>query len=274
MKNLFLIILLLSVCFAGQKTDSMFVTKYLSTPYIVSDSAIFGKLKITDTTTSISKSSGALIVNGGIGVYKRSHFGGDSVVFGEGNSRVNIDTVGGLVLAGDATQWDDVDDINLNEIARPGDAGEPKDTATGLGFNMNIWEVNDSAEGSNEIYHKFKQQDSIEFHVHYHTNGTDGTARYTKWTMKYWIFNNLDSTTYYGELTKEDTIPANTKHMTQRIISFGKYAIPNQGIGARCFAKLIRIVASGTAPTKNPYVDAIGMHMRVDMLGSRQTYIK
>lgn len=198
----------------------------------------------------------------------------DSVSIGTGSGRAILDTVTGLELVGSTTVWNDVDDVNLSIVKATGTAGAPDWSSTGLGFNLNQYAIDDSTQGDNEIYHNFKIADSIERHLHYFTGGTDGATRYLKFRYRMWLFNNNDSTTYYFSNDVEDTIPANTKKMTQRIITFGKDAIPLQGIGARCVVIIRRITASSTAPTLDPFIAAAGMHMRVDMLGSRNIYTK
>jgi hypothetical protein len=119
------------------------------------------------------------------------------------------------------------------------------------------------------------QGDSTEFHLHWYAFAKDAGAAYVNWSLRYWIFNNNDSVTYTGTLTKQDTVAANTKIMTHRITGFGKVATPNINIGARIVCVLKRIAASpATNPSANPMGSTIGIHKQVDMIGSRQIYTK
>jgi hypothetical protein len=61
--------------------------------------------------------------------------------------------------------------------------------------------------------------------------------------------------------------------MSQRIISVGKVATTNVGIGSLAYETAIRI-AHGTAPTANPFFAKGGMHRRVDTDGSGGIYTK
>lgn len=181
----------------------------------------------------------------------------------------------GIKSFGDARKWDDVGNINFVNIRPSVAAGSPSLNPTGIGFSAPQFAPGDSMEGATELFHKFVNGDSSEYHFHYWTGGTDVTQRYTMWTATFWSFNNSDSVTYLFSSTIEDTIPANTRTMQQRTKTFGRQATPSLNIGAIIVGKIKRETAlGGAAPTANPFGAILGVHRRVDSFGSASTYTK
>lgn len=199
----------------------------------------------------------------------------DTTRVGNATSYAQLDSTNGVLLAGNATVWDDVGDIKLDAVRTSGVAGNPTWTATGLGFSKNQFAIGDSAQGTTELFHRFMQGDSLEFHLHWYSANHEAGVTYTNWSLRYWVFNANDSITYTGTLTRQDTITANTKIMTHRITTFGSVATPNVTIGARIVCVVKRIAASpATNPAVNPFGSTIGIHKKVDMLGSKTIYAK
>jgi hypothetical protein len=191
----------------------------------------------------------------------------------DGGGYAEIDS-NGYRAYGSSQAWDDVGDIKLSNIRVTGVAGSPTWDATGIGFGMNRFSTGDSAQGDVELFHKFSSGDTLEGHVHYNTGGTDSDTRYLRFNLKTWVFNSLDSTTYFFSDTLEDTLPPNVKYMQHRIKSFGKHSVSSITIGSKIFAVLKKVTATNVAPTSNPFVSTIGYHKRVNDLGSRTIYTK
>jgi hypothetical protein len=193
--------------------------------------------------------------------------------FGIGSDTIHIDSTG-ITRSGLSQRWNDIADMSLTGIKGTGTAGEPDWVSTGVGISLNSFSVGDSAQGRGEITHEFVEGDSADVHVHYHVNGKDGTARHIAAIVDCDVWNAFgDSVTWHYRDTLFDTIPANTKHMSQRIMSSGKIATPGVQIGAIVYGVPIRI-AHGTPPTNDPFFTSVGMHRRIDADGSRGVYTK
>jgi hypothetical protein len=194
---------------------------------------------------------------------------GDSAWFGSAAGQTLINNSGRVILTGTAEEWNDISRISLSSV-RPVGAGIPTWTGTAEGYSLNSFNINDSLEGETEFDHQFKEGDTIEFHLHWKTNGKDADTTYVKWGFHY-IFTNInDSSTYNGTLSRQDTILNTVKSLTHRYTSLGSVAMPNTLIGGYFVCVLKRIAASpATNPAANPFCIAIGLHARVNTFGSR-----
>ena len=173
------------------------------------------------------------------------------------------------------SRWDDAGDIKLDNIRTNGVGGNSDWNPTGLGFNKNQFKIGDSAQGSTELFHKFAEGDSTEFHLHWYKNSNEAGATFVNWSLRYWIFNDNDSTTYTGTLTHQDTIAANTKVMTHHVTSFGTIATPALKIGAKIVIMAKRIAASPTTnPAADPFASTVGCHKKINSIGSHTVYTK
>jgi len=184
---------------------------------------------------------------------------------------VNCGTDKTVVL--DESVWLDID---FPILIRTTGVGIPTLTTVYSGTYGNItmpqWEVNDlNVCESQEFVHMWKEGSPAYWHIHLTTNGLDTTNRYVRFGLSYgynngagttWTFTNLDS----GDLL----IPANTPDKTMLIFSIGNFTPTNAKIGAHSVALLKRIASTGTAPTSNPWVPMLQMHIECDTLGSRQ----
>jgi hypothetical protein len=123
---------------------------------------------------------------------------------------------------------------------------------------------------SQEFVHEWKEESTCYFHIHLTTNGLDAADRFVRFEIEFeyvtpngvWVFPaTMDS----GDLT----IPANTPDKTMIIFSIGNFTPAGTHIGGHCIARLKRIAATGTAPTSNPWIPMLQMHIQCDSLGSR-----
>lgn len=79
-----------------------------------------------------------------------------------------------------------------------------------------------------------------------------------------------------GTITTSDiSIAANTPDKTMFIKSLGSFT-PAAGtrIGGHTVARLKRLTATGTAPTNNPWIPMLQMHVQIDTVGSREMTTK
>lgn len=202
---------------------------------------------------------------------KSTVFRGDSLRIGSVSNNTIIDTGYGIFLNGNTTVYNDIEQFYLFAAKNIGQTGAPPLTASGKGFSFPAFNINDSLEGQVEYNHQYIDPgDTLHFHLHYETNGKDNTARYVKWSVHYKIMNINDTLTYENTITYQDTIPANTPTLQHRFIEIGEVAVPVLSIGAYIFIMLKRIAASpATNPTNNPYGITLGIHAKINTLGSR-----
>jgi len=146
----------------------------------------------------------------------------------------------------------------------------PTWTTFSTNTNKYTWAVNDYADlQANEVIHEFKEGSDVQWHIHIFTNGSDGTDRYVKYIIYFDIVNN-DGTFSERSVTSEITIPASTADRTHIIQNIGVAATGlGIDIGADVTCRLKRETASGSAPTSDPFVSMVGLHVACDTLGSR-----
>lgn len=128
-----------------------------------------------------------------------------------------------------------------------------------------------------EFVHGYKEGTDFEFHVHIVTNGVDGTDRYVRYEIEYTVANP-DSA--YPAVTTANTgdylIPANTTDNTHLRIDIGNEDGSTLKIGAGVVAYFSRIAldGGGAAPSSDPFVSMVGIHLEKNSIGSRREYIK
>lgn len=185
---------------------------------------------------------------------------------------INAGTDKTLVLG--ETVWGDID---FPIIIRTTGTGIPALTTFNGNITMPQWAVNDyNVCESQELVHEWKEGTECFWHLHLTTNGLDATDRYVKFEVEYG-YNNGHNTawTFPTAITTADLlIPANTPDKTMLILSLGSFTPSSAKIGAHVVARLKRVTASGTAPTNNPWIPMLQMHIEKDTLGSRQITAK
>jgi hypothetical protein len=198
----------------------------------------------------------------------------DRLVAGDADigSYTEIEPAGTLVAHGDARCWVDID---FPIIIRTTGTGVP--TLTSLVGNLTApqWNVNDYniCEGQ-EMIHGWVEGSTCYWHVHLITAAQDATDRYVKFEIEYAY------ATLYGTLTgaiiansEELLIPANTTTRTHLIYPIANFT-PDIKIGAQVYARLKRVTASGAAPSADPFVPTLQMHVLCDTIGSRKLGLK
>jgi hypothetical protein len=161
-------------------------------------------------------------------------------------------------------------DIDFPIIIRTTGANIPTLQVINGNLSMPQWAVNDfNMCESQEFIHAWAEGTQCNWHIHYTTNGLDATDRYVRWELEYG-YSAAGTWTFPAVVTTADIlIPANTPDKTQIIMAIAAFAPSTSHIGDHCVARLKRVAADGTAPSGNPWVPMLQMHVILDTVGSR-----
>jgi len=196
--------------------------------------------------------------------------------FGNNVNKTQIESDGTIKFIGNATIWNDLPNTTPLVTAKPGSGNNPSLTVLVGGITQYTFDVNDYVVGASEFMHEYKEGSNFDIHVHWVTNGSEGSDKYVKWELEYSICN-ADATAPYGYAFSGSTspsleilIPASTPDRSH-IISVIDANVSGTGllIGSYIIWKFRRIAAAGTAPAANPFALAIGFHYEQDTVGSR-----
>ena len=175
---------------------------------------------------------------------------------------------GTLEFNGDATVWTDI----FFSISR---ARIPTSSApTWAVFTTNIkkytFAVNDYVYvGSSELAHTYKEGSNLYPHIHIYTNGVDVTDRTVKYKSNN-IMCGVGAAAVEANFEKQFTIPANTPDKTHLLLQFDAVSGVGKTIGGDICARFSRVVEdTGTAPSNDPFVSQLGIHIEQDTMGSR-----
>lgn len=188
-------------------------------------------------------------------------------------SRLVVTGENAIVLEGDATVWKDID---FPIIIRTTGAGIPTLETLNGNITMPQWQVNDvNISESQEFIHEWKESSACYWHIHLTTNGSDASNRYVRFSVEYGYATPNGTWTFPSVMDSGDLlIPANTPDKTMFILSLGNFTPANTHIGGHAVAVLKRIASSGTAPTRNPFVPMLQLHIECDTAGSREIATK
>ena len=161
-------------------------------------------------------------------------------------------------------------DIDFPIIIRTAGVGIPTLTTLNGNITMPQWQANDfNVCESQEMIHGWKEGSEVFWHVHLTTNGLDATNRYLRFEVQYGYAGVDGVWVFPATLTTADIlIPANTPSKTMMIMSLGSFTPPIK-IGGHVVARLKRIASVGAAPTANPWIPMLQLHIQVDTVGSR-----
>jgi len=138
--------------------------------------------------------------------------------------------------------------------------------------------VNESASGSFEIQHDYKEGTDISFHIHWQGIAAPSGTDFVKWELTYTIVRfdaTIDASTVIVIETAIDTQYKNNTSVFP-IIS-GSTGGNNGGpiqMGDQFLLTARRIAAAGDAYLGDALVLTAGLHYEVDTLGSRQIGVK
>jgi len=161
-------------------------------------------------------------------------------------------------------------DVDFPIIIRTAGVGIPTLTTLNGNITMPQWQVNDfNVCESQEMIHGWKEGSEVFWHLHLTTNGLDATNRYVRFQVEYGYAGVDGVWVFPATLTTSDIlIPANTPSKTMMIMSLGSFTPPIK-IGGHVVARLKRIASVGAAPTANPWIPMLQLHIQVDTVGSR-----
>lgn len=193
---------------------------------------------------------------------------GTSVKIGNSTNNVEFEEDGTLKFNGTSTYWLDVD---FPIIIRTTGPNIPTLTTINGNLTLPEWAVNDyNMCESQEFIHPWKEGSTVYWHIHLTTNGTNVDNRYVRFEVEYGYVSPSGVWTFPATLDSGDLlIPANTATKTMMIMSLGNFTPTGVEIGGHVVARLKRIAASGTAPTNNPWVPMLQLHIECDTVGSR-----
>jgi hypothetical protein len=161
-------------------------------------------------------------------------------------------------------------DIDFPIIIRTVGANIPTLTTLNGNITMPQWQANDfNVCESQEMIHGWKEGTEVFWHVHLTTNGIDATNRYVRFEVEYGYADVSGVWVFPATLTTADLlIPANTPTKTMMIMNLGSFTPPIK-IGGHVVARLRRIASVGAAPTANPWIPMMQLHIQVNTVGSR-----
>ena len=137
------------------------------------------------------------------------------------------------------------------------------------------WQVNDYnvCEGQ-ELIHGWKEGSQVNWHIHIVTNGTNTSDRFVKFEIEQCHATHLGVLSAIETISHEFSIPANTPDRTMIIVSLGAFTYTDGKIGSHIWARLKRVVSTGSAPTANPFCTMLQAHVICDSLGSEFISVK
>lgn len=187
---------------------------------------------------------------------------------GDGTNYTEFESTGFQLLTGSSKYWKDID-FPINQ--RNAMANQPDFVTIQGNIKAPQWAVNDylDLEGQ-ELVHEWEEGTEVFWHLHLYTNGLDVTDRYVRFTVEYtWADNNMALTAAATIDSGDILIPANTADKTMTILSIGSFVPTDGHITAHVIPQLKRIASTGTAPTSDPWIDKLQLHIRCNSLGSR-----
>jgi hypothetical protein len=174
-----------------------------------------------------------------------------------------------------STVWQDID---FPIIIRTTGANIPTLATVQGNITAPQWAVNDYSvcEGQ-ELIHAWKEGSQVSWHVHFMTNGVDGTDRYVKWEVEWFRVNVGGAITASTTDTAEILIPASTPDKTMILGTISQPTLTGGKIGGHVFARLRRIAVSTpgrSEPTSSPWCWMLQLHVECDTQGSRSISTK
>lgn len=196
----------------------------------------------------------------------------DTAKIGTSTDYTEFEADGTMKMVGDASVWCDID---FPILIRNTGTGIPTLATFNGNLTMPQWAVNDfNMCESQEFIHEWKEGTECHWHLHYTTNGSDASNRYVKFELEY-AYSVHGVWTFPAVFTSADIlIPANTATKTQIIMGLTSFTPTGGKIGDHCLARLKRVAATGTAPSGNPWIPMLQMHIEKDTIGSRQMTAK
>jgi hypothetical protein len=169
-------------------------------------------------------------------------------------------------------------DIDFPFIVRTTGSGRPTLAALSGDITAPRWAVNDNLvlEGQ-ELVHAWVEGTELQWHTHLITNGTDTTDRFVNFELQFtWATVNGQLQSLATVTSTNFRIPADTPDRTHLIVPIHNFTPATGKIGTHVYAYFKRIAATdgAAAPSLDPFLTMLQVHILVDTLGSRQVKIK
>lgn len=227
----------------------------------------------TYAVRTITGTSGEVEVSNGDGVSANPTIGLPTLIsaprqFGTVTDNLEVEATGFQKFTGSAKYWRDIDfPIIIRTVA----ANFPTLTTVNGNLIMPQWAVNDFVmTESQELVHEWEEASRVYFHIHMTTNGLDATERFVRFEVEYGYATPSGQWVFPATINSGDvSIPANTPDKTMLIVPIGNFVPTAVTVAGHVIARLKRIAATGTAPSNNPWVPILQLHILCDTPGSR-----
>lgn len=180
---------------------------------------------------------------------------------------------GHLEFVGNATCWIDID---FPQIIRTTGTNTPSIATLQGNITMAQWAINDYNNCEvGEFIHSWKEGSQAVWHIHFFTGGSDTNDRYLNFEIEY-TWANFNTTLPANTIVTSGDIliPANTPAKHHLIANVNIWTPTGGKIGAHIKPRLKRVASSGTAPTANPFLEMLQLHIECDGVGSRAMITK
>ena len=221
------------------------------------------------------------LLNGSVGINTETPDAKLQVVgnckFGDDNiNYASFSSTGDLSFTGTATTFSDI--FFPMTSGKLVGANQPDYTTAVVGnINEYTFAINDYIDlGAGEISHSYKEGSDFNIHCHIITNGLDGTDRYARYSVEY-IIADVDGVVATATLSSIDLlIPASTTDRTHLRFEIGVITGTNYKINGtiKIQFKRIALIGGGSAPSSDPFVTMVGIHIEEDTVGSRTQSVK
>jgi hypothetical protein len=169
-------------------------------------------------------------------------------------------------------------DVDFPFIVRTTGGGRPAIETLQGNITAPQWAIGNNLvlEGQ-ELVHAWVEGTELQWHTHMITNGVDNTDRYVNFQLEFtWAKPNGQLQSLSTVTSTNFLIPANTPDRTHLIVPIHTFTPTEGTIGSHVYAYFSRIAATdaAAAPTNNPFLTMLQVHIQVDTLGSRQVKVK
>lgn len=175
------------------------------------------------------------------------------------------------------SQWNDIN-MSVNTAKHPG-TSNPTPAAFTTNTVLFTFAEGDYVDLETiELLHDWDEGTEISPHFHLITAAQDANTRTVQYTLYYTLSNTTGVAT--GELSATSgvyTIPANTPAKTHFLVELGAHIdMTGYKIGSQMNCRFTRdAITSGNGdPSANPYISSIGIHYKVNSLGSTEESTK
>ena len=172
-----------------------------------------------------------------------------------------------------ANSWNDLPPVPIT-AAHPGVNAPTLTTFKSDIEQFTFNATNNLIVGASEVEHTYEAGTDIEIHVHWTTNGSEGSDKYVKFQVKYSVCVVGAAAGAQQTASAEIKIPAGTADRTHFVSTLGMISGTGIALGTYIVFRFERVAAVGAAPAADPFVLAVGFHARMDGSGSLTEYVK